>query len=201
MRTALSAKPEDAIEYRISMVDPEMHYFGVSILLDHVGPGPVDFVLPVWAPGAYLIGEFAKNLISFSASDRQGPLDHSKVKKNVWRVVSRGSGLRIRYKVYAFERTSSRSYLDADHAVLNLADLVMFPRGHEHARVSLVLSPRSYCNKVSTSLVRLSSNPPTFAAPDYDSLVDSPIMVGNSSDHTFEVGGKETKWRSSGGKK
>ena len=191
MRNASSAKSNDAIEYRILMANPEMHYFDVSIVLGQAGSGPVDFELPVWAPGAYLIGEFAKNLISFSASDRQGLLHHSKVKKNVWRVESRGSGLRIRYKVYAFERTSSRSYLDADHAVLNLADLVMLPRGREHARVTLVLSPRSYCNKVSTSLVRLSSDPPTFAAPDFDSLVDSPIMVGNSNSHTFEVGGKE----------
>ena len=186
-----SARPNDSVEYRISMANPERHYFDVTIILDEAGSEPVDFVLPVWAPGAYIIGEFAKNLISFGAFDREGPLHHSKVKKNVWRVDSRGSALRIGYKVYAFERSSSRSYLDADHAVLNLADLLMLPKGREHARVTLVLSPKGYCNKISTSLDRLTRDLPTFVAPDYDKLVDSPIMVGNSSIHTFEAGGKE----------
>ena len=186
----MRTKSDGSIEYRISMAEPERHYFDVTIVLGETDSGRVDLVLPVWAPGAYLIGEFAKNLISFGASDREGPLRHSKVKKNVWRVESSGSALTIRYRVYAYERSSSRSYLDVDHAILNLADMLMLPKGSEHARVTLILSPRDYCCKVSTSLVRLARDSPTFVASDYDSLVDSPIMVGNSSIHTFEAGGK-----------
>jgi len=184
-------KSNDSVEYRISMAKPERHYFDVTIILGEAGSEPVDLELPVWAPGAYLIGEFAKNLISFSASDREGLLHHSKVRKNVWRVDARGSALRIRYRVYAFERSSSRSYLDTDHAVLNLADLLMLPKGRERAMVTLVLSPTSYCSKVSTSLVRLARDSPAFVAPDYGALVDSPIMVGDSSIHTFEAAGKQ----------
>jgi predicted metalloprotease with PDZ domain len=181
----------DSIVYRISMVEPERHYFDVTLVLNETSTKHVDLVMPVWAPGAYTIAEFAKNLTSFSASDRQGPLHYSKLKKNVWRVDARGSALRIRYRVYAFERSSSRSYLDAEHAVLNLVNLLMLPKGREYDKVVLVLSPKSYCRTVSTRLVRLARDPLTFVAPNYDSLVDSPIMVGNSTMHTFEAGGKK----------
>jgi len=189
-KTGSHAGLENPIEYRISMARPRTHYFDITLTLNEPGTGPVDFVLPVWAPGAYSIAEFEKNVVSFSASDARGFLPHAKVRKNAWRINSRGLPLEVKYAVYAFDRSSSRSYLDSDHAVLNLVNLLVYPEGHENDRQILRLSPSSYCRNVSTSLVRIRRDPPTFSAPDYDTLVDSPIMVGDLRIYAFRSEGK-----------
>jgi predicted metalloprotease with PDZ domain len=173
------------------MARPDRHCFGVTLTLNEVPAEPIDFVMPVWAPGMYSVTEPERNLISFEAVDKEGPLRHSKLSKNVWHVDVRMPPLTIKYQVYAFERGSACSYLDADHAVINPGTLLGYPKGYEHSKAILRLSPSSYCRNVSTGLVRLAQDLPTFVAADYDDLVDSPIMVGNIKSHFFLQGGKK----------
>jgi predicted metalloprotease with PDZ domain len=161
------------------------------VILKEVPAEPVDFVMPVWAPGSYSVTESERNLISFEAFDNRGTLHHSKLRKNVWRVDAGMAPLSIKYQVYAFERSSSSSYLDVDHAVLTLGTILGYPNGYERKKAILRLSPSGYCRNVSTGLARLAQDPPTFVAADYDDLVDSPIMVGDFKSHFFYRGGKK----------
>jgi predicted metalloprotease with PDZ domain len=180
----------NAVEYRISMARPNTHRFDVTLALEDVVEGPIDFVMPVWAPGSYRIAEFERNVTTIEAEDAKGRLDLSKLRKNAWRVEARGEPLRVRYSVYSFERTTSVSYLDADHAVLSPVTLLLCPKGYEARRTIVRFSPAGYCKNVSTSLTRLKGALPSFVAQDYDHLVDSPIMIGNFRRHTFVEGGK-----------
>lgn len=173
------------------MSQAERHCFDITLKLRNLGTqNPIDFVLPVWTPGAYRIEEFEKNLISFKAYDEKGDLDHSKLSKNVWQVIPRGRQLIVNYQVYAFERNTSKSYLDSEHAILNFVTMLVYPQGYEQNKAIVRLLPRSYAKNVSTSLTKIKNDPPTFEAENYDVLVDSPVMVGDFEIHSFDCGGK-----------
>jgi len=172
------------------MARANTHTFDVTLVLKNVADGPMDFVMPVWAPGAYRIAEFERNITTIEAADAKGPLGLSKVRKNAWRVEARGEPLRVKYSVYSFERTTAVSYLDTDHALINPVTLLLCPKGYEALRTIVRLSPAGYCKNISTSLTRLKGALPSFVAQDYDQLVDSPIMIGNFRRHTFIEGGK-----------
>jgi len=172
------------------MARADTHTFDVTLVLEDVPDGPIDFVMPVWAPGAYRIAEFERNITTIEAEDAKGRLGLSKLRKNTWRVEARGAPLRVRYSVYSFERTTSVSYLDADHAMICPVTLLLCPKGYEARRTIVRLSPAGYCKNISTSLTRLKGALPSFVAEDYDHLVDSPIMIGSFRRHVFIEGGK-----------
>ena len=172
------------------MARAKTHTFDVTLVLKDVADGPMDFVMPVWAPGAYRIAEFERNITTIKAEDARGRLGLSKLRKNAWRVEARGEPLRVRYCVYSFERTTSVSYLDSDHALLSPVTLLLCPKGYEARRTIVRLSPAGYCKNISTSLTRMKGALPTFVAQDYDQLVDSPIMIGNFRRHSFVEEGK-----------
>ena len=70
------------IKYTISMEAPHTHIFNVSIEVDGHDGNQIDFKMPVWTPGSYLVREFAKNVITASASNKSGELAVKKISKN-----------------------------------------------------------------------------------------------------------------------
>ena len=50
------------ISYKLSMAEPHTHYFEVEMTIASPNTSEVDLKLPVWAPGSYLVREFAKSV-------------------------------------------------------------------------------------------------------------------------------------------
>ena len=50
------------ISYKLSMPKPQNHYFEVEMSLSNFKDKQLDIKMPVWAPGSYLVREFAKNV-------------------------------------------------------------------------------------------------------------------------------------------
>ncbi|MGH2638473.1 MAG: M61 family metallopeptidase, partial [Rhabdochlamydiaceae bacterium] len=192
-------------KYHVSMENPSSHYFEVVIEVssnraNELASGKIRFAMPVWTPGSYLIREFSRNVLEFSATDLETDeeLKSCKVSKNVWQVETTGSNLvRAKYLVYAFEPTVDTSYLDHRRAVINGASVFMYVEGFEQEESSLTILPYVDWKMISTGLVLKStdekSNAETFVVPNYDTLVDSPIEIGNQTIHFFRVSGKEHK--------
>ena len=84
------------------------------------GTDLVDLHLPSWAPGSYLIRDFATNLERFEARGPDGAsLDSTKVSKNHWRIEARGAPqVTVDYDVWAGRRNVSESWIEADFALL-----------------------------------------------------------------------------------
>ena len=57
------------ISFEVSFVEPQAHYVEVSMLLKGNNQPQIDVKMPVWAPGSYLVREFAKNVEGFKAID------------------------------------------------------------------------------------------------------------------------------------
>ena len=78
------------ISYKLSMPKPQNHYFEVEMSLSNFKDKQLDIKMPVWAPGSYLVREFAKNVNLVKAFDEGGnELKVTKKSKNTWDGVSK----------------------------------------------------------------------------------------------------------------
>jgi predicted metalloprotease with PDZ domain len=149
-------------------------------------------MMAVWTPGSYLVREYERNVEAVTALGADGRvLDVDKSKKNHWRVTTGGSPtVTLKYRVYCREMSVRTNWVEADFAMLNgaptfitLADLS--PRPYE-----ITINPASGWKRSITALPSAGGEH-HYRAPDYDTLVDSPIVIGNPAVYDFEVGGKK----------
>ena len=186
--TSLSAVAAD-LRYTLSMSEPHTHYFEVEVELSGARQKYIDYKMPVWAPGSYLVREFSKNVEGFKATDKSGEaLRHEKISKNTWRVYSnKADVVRVQYKVYAFEMSVRTNFLDASHGYVNGTGMFMYPEGYQKQQGTLKVQPYKDWKTVSTGLK--STGNLTYTFPNYDVLADSPLEIGNHEVLRFEAGG------------
>ncbi len=177
------------LRYTLSMPAPHTHYFEVEAELSGAKKNYVDFTLPVWAPGSYLVREFAKNVEGFKATDKSGKaLRAEKIDKNTWRVYSnKADVVRAKYDVYAYEMSVRTSFLDASHGYVNGTSVFMYPEGYENMAGTLVVKPYTGWGKVSTGMK--STGGFTYTFQNYDILADTPLEIGNHEVYSFTTAG------------
>lgn len=180
----------DEINYTLSMSEPHTHYFEVDMEVDGLRQRYTDLKMPVWAPGSYLVREFAKGVEGFKAEDADGTsLKVEKINKNTWRVYNSRADFTASYKVYSYEMSVRTSFLDATHGYLNGTSIFMYVDGEKDQEATLKVEPYEGWSKVSTALEPVSGQKFTFKAPNYDKLADSPIEIGNHETFEFEAAG------------
>lgn len=192
MTTTLADAPEP-IRYTLRFPAPQSHYVEVEARYPTGGQPNLDLFLAVWSPGSYLVREYARHLEEIEARSPDGqPLSLEKTRKNRWRIETKGAGsVIVAYRVYGREMSVQTNWVDSSFALLNGAPTFLSIVGQTdrpHA-VALVL-PHGWSRSLSGLPDEPGSGPNHFLAPDYDTLVDSPIYAGNPSVYTFEVDGK-----------
>lgn len=177
------------LRYTLSMPEPHTHYFKVEAELTGAKKKYIDFTMPVWTPGSYLVREFAKNVEGFAATGKNGKaLRAEKIDKNTWRVYTeKADVVKVTYDVYAFEMSVRTSFLDASHGYVNGTSVFMYPEGYQNTAGTLTVKPYDGWNKVSTGLK--SNGRFTYTFPNYDILADSPLEIGNHEVYTFTAAG------------
>lgn len=183
------------INYTLSMSEPWTHYFEVSMTLSNIQKikeltqkDYVDFKMPVWTPGSYLVREYAKNVEGFNAIAGAKKVKAVKINKNTWRVYAKGaSDITITYKVYAYELSVRTSFLDDTHGYLNGASIFMYVPQLQKYPSKLGINPYKGWTSISTALKKVTGAENTFYAPDYDTVVDSPIEIGTHKVLNFEI--------------
>ena len=188
-QTARSARVEP-IRYVVSFPAPETHYIEIAATVPTGGRADVELMMAVWTPGSYLIREYQRNVERVTASASGRPLAIEKSSKNRWRVVTGGApAVTVSYGVFAHEMSVRTNWVEAGYALINgaptfmtLADGVVRP--HE---VTINLPP-AWARSMTG--MRALSGANQYVAPDFDTLVDSPILAGNPTVHEFTVDGK-----------
>jgi predicted metalloprotease with PDZ domain len=174
----------EPVRYRVSMPRPHTHLFEVEAHFP--SQDVLEAVLPVWTPGSYLVREYARHLQDLSAVDETGtPLPVERVDKRTWRVQAHGRPVTLRYRVYANELTVRTSHLDGTHGYFNGASLFLYAEALRGGSHQLTVEPPSGWS-VFTALNREGD---VFVAPDYDTLVDSPVEVGPHTPVRFTAAG------------
>ncbi|MBC8374937.1 MAG: M61 family metallopeptidase [FCB group bacterium] len=181
-----------SIHYNLSMSEPHTHLFEVEMRLEG-SRGTEVVALPVWTPGSYLVREYARNVQDISArSTDDTVLKIKKIDKNHWQIDGKGSqDIIVTYRVYAFEHSVRTSYLNADHALVVPASVLMYWEKNQQRKHHLHIDLPGNWSEITTALEPF--NQPgnvDFIAKDYDELVDSPLELGNQHIVNFEVLGK-----------
>lgn len=180
------------VAYTVSMPRPFTHLLEVEV---RVAPavatrGHVDFVMPVWTPGSYLIREYERHVQDFAATDAGGKtLSWTKLNKDTWRVNTPANAtVRATYRVYANELTVRTNELNDSHAFWNNAALLMYPDGElKSASTVRIVPPTGW--RIATGLPLAPGSSDTYAAPNFDVLYDSPFEVGTFETLSFQVNG------------
>jgi predicted metalloprotease with PDZ domain len=192
--TALSAaQPADPIRYTLSFAARQNHYVEVEASVPTAGRATIELMMPVWTPGSYMVREYSRNVEDVRARGDNGrPLGVEKSAKNRWRIQTAGAPrVTVVYRVYGHEMSVRTNWIESDFALINGAPTFMTlvdapARAHE---VTLNL-PAAWKTSM-TGLSPVAAGPHRYRAPDYDALVDSPIVAGNPAVHEFEVDGKK----------
>jgi len=183
----------EPIRYTLSFPAPQTHYVEVTATVPTGRRADVDLMMAVWTPGSYLVREYARNVEAVTAAGPDGrALDVDKSKKNHWRIVTGGApSITLKYRLYCREMSVRTNWVESDFAMINgaptfitLADLA--PRPHE-----VIINPAPAWKRSVTALPEMGGGEHRYRAPDYDTLVDSPIVVGNPAVYDFVVDGKK----------
>jgi predicted metalloprotease with PDZ domain len=189
---ASAAPAPGAVAFTISMPQPSNHVFHVTVRVDGLKGEIQDVKMPAWHPGYYRLIDYAKSVAGFRAQDGQGrPLAWEKATKNTWRIAAGGaSTIVLSYDVTGTVNFSAQNYLDDRRAFI--APTGMFLHLAEQleraATVSIQLPPG--WARIATGLDPVPGKPNTFSAPDFDTLYDCPILIGNQETLEFAVQGK-----------
>ncbi len=186
---APAALAAPTLRYTLAMPAPQTHYFEVEMNLDGFNKAYTDVKMPVWAPGSYLVREFAKNVEGFGATAGGQTLRTEKIDKNTWRVYHpKAKDFAVRYRVYAYELSVRTSFVDASHGYVNGTSVFMYPADNAQMPSQLEVKPAAGWGQVSTSL-KPAGGTYTYRSGSYDELADSPIEIGNQKIYTFTANG------------
>ena len=187
---AAAARTADPIRYTVSFPAPHTHYMEVTASVPAAGKTEIELMMAVWTPGSYLVREYQRNVERVTASSGARSLPVVKSEKNRWRITTGGATtVTVAYGVYAHELSVRTNWVEERYALINgaptfmtLADGVVRP--HE---VTLDLPPAW---RGSMTGLRALAGAHRYVAPDFDTLVDSPIVAGNPQVYEFAVDGK-----------
>lgn len=181
------------IEYIVRINEPQTHYIEVEATYPTDGKPQVEIYMAVWTPGSYMVREYARHVENLVAEDAGGPLKVEKTRKNRWMIETKGNAkIKVKYRVYCREMTVRTNWVDASVAMLNGAPtfltLADSPARPHDVRLKL---PAGWLRSITGLADAPDKQAHHYVAPDYDTLVDSPILAGNPSVYEFEVDGKK----------
>jgi len=189
---SLFAQALEPIRYTLRFPAPHTHYFEVEASLPTAGRSDVEVYMATWTPGSYLIREYERNVEAVTASAGARLLAVEKSRKNRWKITTGGAAtVTLRYKVYSHEMTVRNNWVESGFAMINGAPtfLTLVERAARPHEVRIEL-PASW-QSVQTPLMPLAGAANAFRADDFDTIVDSPIIVGNPVVREFTVDGKK----------
>jgi predicted metalloprotease with PDZ domain len=178
------------IHYVLRFSAPATHYVDVEALVALEDRGDAELLMAVWTPGSYLLREYSRHVEQVEAEAPDGTrLRVEKTAKNRWRIGTAGyESVRVRYRVYGRELSVRTNFIEADFALINgAATFLTLADGRcrpHHVRLEL---PAGWRDAVSA--LAEGQRPFEFVAPDFDALVDAPIVVGTPAIYTVPVDG------------
>lgn len=193
-------RPAQALEYEINLNDRTDDLFRVTLRVNGLPDSSAIYQFAATAPGTYQvmdIGRYVRSFVALGAKNDTLPVH--RISMNQWRI---GRPASVRMVVYTIAETwdtpmdSNRIYamcgtsMEDDHVLLNPHCVIGYPTGMQQSPIHLrLLRPPAWA--VGTALEPDDAG--GFVAPDYDRLVDSPILLGRLSCAGLTIGGSSVE--------
>ncbi|HEV7388522.1 MAG TPA: PDZ domain-containing protein [Gemmatimonadaceae bacterium] len=152
------------------------------------GNDPVVLSLPKWTPGAYEIGNFARDVADFEAEEGGNALAWDKVDADTWRVRPVGVGqITVRFEYVADSLDNANTWARPDFLLFNGTNLFLYPEGRGFDFPASVTVNTEAAWKLVTGMT--STGPRSYTASNYHDLVDMPFFVGNFDLDSAQISG------------
>ncbi|MBC53513.1 MAG: hypothetical protein CMQ34_06700 [Gammaproteobacteria bacterium] len=176
--------------YQVDLSERAMQQVTIEARFSEVTGDTLDFHLPIWRSGLYLVLDFVGTVSGMEVSDGSGePLAFEQTAKSSWRVSRPDSGsgdVVVRYRVYANSLTDRTRHVDSEHAFLNPAAVFVYADQLRDQPIAVAMDlPDGW--QAASGMEQ--PDPGHFVAPHYDRLVDSPIEAGTFDLVSFEAAG------------
>jgi predicted metalloprotease with PDZ domain len=176
------------IRYHVAMPSPQSHELVVTMKIPALAESEVRIGMPAWAPGSYMVRDFARHVYDFEVRDERGrALEFTRLDKQRWEIFTGGNAVTVSYRIFAFEESVRTSIFDDQHAFWNGSSLCFYVEDELDRPCEVEVVPRAGW-RVSTALPPVARKKNTFFAISYDELADSPFEVGSHDLHSFRVG-------------
>jgi predicted metalloprotease with PDZ domain len=190
--TPAPAQQLEPVRYLLRIPAPATHYMEVQATYPTSRQAVVELMMPVWTPGSYLVREFARHVEEVQARDPSGrPLRVEKSRKNRWRVQTGGArAVVLTYRVYAHERQARTNWVEDSFALINGAPTyISLVEGARRPHEVTLELPAAWSRSLTALSPASGGRPHHYRAPDFDTLVDSPILAGNPAVYEFTIDG------------
>ena len=180
--------PRRQVVYTLEIPAPNEQWVHLSMTVARPRGLRSTVAMPAWTPGSYLVRDHARHVDNLRAEDLSGrPLPVTRVDKQSWRVDHGLKGFRVRYRVFADDPGVRTSHVDDRHATLNGTSIFLYLVGETSrpARVDHTLPGKWQAH----SALEPASTANALLAPDYDTLVDAPLVLGTPELRSFTVAG------------
>ncbi|AXQ27448.1 M61 family peptidase [Solimonas sp. K1W22B-7] len=182
------------IRYRIQPSHPREHYYTVQCRLENPDPQGQVFRLPSWIRGSYLVRDFAKHVQELHASAGGNPLAIERLDKRSFRCAPCIGPLTLDYRVYAFDESVRKAFLDTRRGFFNASSLCYRADGTGDIEIDIEPPQDPACEgwRLATTLDPLqvdASGYGRYRAADYEDLIDHPVEMGRYARLDFDVDG------------
>jgi predicted metalloprotease with PDZ domain len=175
-------------QYKVSSPLPSSRFVQVCFT------APVDadrttVCLPLWRPGRYELGNFAKNVRDFKVTDENGaPLAFSKTEKSSWEIITANAKqLSVSFNYYAAQPDAGACWTDETLLYINPVHCMPYLPGELHTACELTIDvPNNWT--IACGLPKMDEN--KLLTKDFHELVDSPFFAGTELQHdSYSVNG------------
>ena len=175
------------LTYHVAAPRPNTHELAVRILVEGPPSGSLDFSMPAWSPGRYVVYDFAKHVRNVRAAKKGGiELPVSRLDKDTWRVDKvDGDGILFTYTVYCNHLSGTHSQVAADYLSLNGASIFMWVEGYAQNPIDVWIDPPPEKGWDIVTGLSQTKGFGRYRADDYEHLIDSPIVCGKLERYRF----------------
>ncbi|GAB4028140.1 M61 family metallopeptidase [Spirosoma koreense] len=192
------AKPTTPLVYEVNLNDRADDQFSVTLRVNGLTADNAVYQFAATAPGTYQImdiGRYVRSFKAFDAKGRELPTQH--ISTNQWKFDQPEKVRTVQYRIAETWDTPVNEHkpynmcgtsIEADHALINGQGVFGFPSGMQAAPIEVKLDyPAEWT--VGTALDKNAKG--YFTAPNYDRIVDSPILLGRLSKASTTVAGAQ----------
>jgi predicted metalloprotease with PDZ domain len=191
---SVAAQALEPIVYTVKLPAPDTHVAEVEAAYPTGSKASIEVMMPMWTPGFYKVENYSGKIQTLTARAANGiALQVDQPKKNRWHIQTAGApAVILSYKLLCTGRSVTTNWVGEDLLVLNGG--AAFPTLVDKARrphdVHLVL-PAKWKQSMTGLDAGPDGKPHHYRAPDFDTLVDSPILAGNLDVQDFVVDGSK----------
>ncbi|MBT1451960.1 PDZ domain-containing protein [Glaciecola sp. XM2] len=187
--------------YQVSPVNLSEHLLEVQLTANLPQQDVFTLTLPAWIPGSYMIRDFARNIICINCEDNGISL--TKLDKQSWQVRRKDQQtfgqFVLTYRVFAFDLSVRSAFINHEYAFFNGTSALLNVVEHDDVSHFVHIQHTEFTKdwQTVTAMPVAETSPFTltephalvYHCPDYATLIDSPVLMGQLCMQSFEVEG------------